>query len=396
MQQRHLALRDAMIRNFDWRDVGLVKALSEQGLCLDSETALIHGAHPLQSALLDFLMPGMGTPTLIARSKEAAEPAAFGQLHHPFGAKEAHILFIAPQLLVMHRPEDAPTAPAHWLEVVEHLAQRAGARGAQNLLAEVDEASCEFDALRTAGFAIYARQSVWKLTAASAPRETVSGVPLRPGNAADAIGVATLYSNIVPRLVQQVEHPPRHIERGYVLEQHGELIAFIDVRRGPLGVWVKPYLHPEAYDVSDAVLQACLGQLAHRNDKPIYVCVPRYEDWLQEVATRAGFEALGSQAVMVKRLTVRVTEPLFNPLPVVEAHPTPVVRAHIQTDDPDALIGSALAHWSDYAKANHGRPARSDERDPSTHRRRSQRRQPHGRTAGSHPRFGPRAHRALH
>lgn len=383
-----------MIRNFDWRDVGLVKTLSEQSVCLDAETALIHGAHPLQSALIDLFLPGMGLPTLIGRGKEADEPAAFGQLQHAFGAKEAHLLFIAPRLMVMHREDETPAAPTSWLEVVEHLAQRAGARGAHNLLAEVDEASCEFDALRVAGFAIYARQSVWKLNAASAPPAPADAVSLRPATAADALGVTTLYSNTVPRLVQQVEHPPRHIERGYVLAQHDEVIAFIDVRRGPLGVWLKPYLHPEAYDVSDAVLHACLTQLNHRADKPVYMCVPRYEDWLQDVAARAGFETLGSQAVMVKRLTARVTEPLLKPLPAVEAQPTPAVRAHFHS--PESFWRSALAPELTYAKANYRRPARSDERDSSPHRRRPASCQPHGRTAGSHPRFGPRAHRPLH
>ncbi len=381
-----------MIRPFDWRDVGLVKTLSEQGLCLDSETALTHGPHPLQGALLDYLMPGAGMPTLIWRNKDTGAlgtgQAAFGQLYHRLGRKQARVLFIAPQVAL---------AADGWAEVIDRLAQTAGERGAHNLLAEVNEDSAEFEALRTAGFAIYARQSVWKLPTHGQPLTANLTVPLRPAVSADAFAISTLYSNIVPRLVQQVEQPPRRIERGYVLEQQGELIAFLEVRRGPLGSWVKPYLHPEAYDLSEAVLQAGLSQFKPVPDKPVYVCVPRYEDWLQEVVIRAGFEALGSQAVMVKRLVVGVTESRRKPLPAVEGHiTTPAAQINVTPRENGFSPGHPFSFWLNYAKTYYGRSARSNERDPNSHWRRPRRRQPHGRPARSHPGFGPRADGPVH
>ena len=51
-----------MIRSFDWRDVGLVKTLADRGVCLDSETGLTEGNHPLQHALVSYLMPMAGAP----------------------------------------------------------------------------------------------------------------------------------------------------------------------------------------------------------------------------------------------------------------------------------------------------------------------------------------------
>lgn len=384
-----------MIRPFDWRDVGLVKTLSEQGVCLDSETALTHGPHPLQGALLDYLMPGAGMPTLIWRNTDTgnlgAGQAVIGQLHHRMGRRQARVLFMAP-LVAMGADEG-------WADLVERLAQMAGERGAHNLLAEVNEESAEFETLRSAGFAIYARQSVWKLPATGQPLTARMAVPLRSAVSADAFAVSTLYSNIVPRLVQQVEQPPRRIERGYVLEQQDELIAFLDVRRGPLGIWVKPYLHPEAYDLSDAVLQTGLNQLAPNSPspKPVYVCIPRYEDWLQEVVMRAGFEALGSQAVMVKRLVVGVTEARLKPLPAVEGQmTTPAAQINVIPRDEHLSPGHSISLWLSYAKTNYRRFARSDERDPYSHWRGVGRRQPHGRSSRSHPGFGPRPDSPLH
>src|SRR5688572_18612070 len=296
-----------MIRSFGWRDVGLVKSLGEQGVCLDSETGLLRGSHSLQNALFAYLIPGAGTPTIVWRAKSNdGGQAAFGQLGHRIGDEQARVLFISPAC------DDAPEA---WPPLLEKLAVEAGERGALNLLAEVNEEGCEFEALRTAGFAVYARQSLWSLPEGKLLKTSAHAVPLRPMTELDLIGVSTLCSNILPRLVQQVEPVNHRIARGYVLEHRGELIAFLDVRRGPLGVWVEPYLHPEAYKLSEAVLHTGLRLIGAGIEKTIYLCIHRYQDWLQEIGARAGFKALGSQAVMDTHV------------------PTPIAQARMMNQD---------------------------------------------------------------
>jgi hypothetical protein len=335
-----------MIRSFDWRDVGLVKTLAEHGVGFDSETGLTQGSHPLQQALLAYLMPMAGPPpTLIWRpDRTNGHSPVFGQLRHRLGEEQAWVLYMSPS---------ADRAPGGWQQVIERLAVEAGERRAQNLLAEVNEKSPEFDALRQAGFAIYARQSLWRLPAGYDPAglPLAAPAPLRAATRADGISVATLYSNVVPRLVQQVEPGPSHVERGYVLADGGELLAYLDVRRGPLGIWVEPVLHPEAYDQSEAVLCACLQLVPSRKEKPLYVCVRRYQDWLQEVVARVGFESLGSQAVMVKRLAVRLSEPVLKPVTVVDGHvATPIPTAQLT---PHGSAGPQPYWWQEHAKTNH-------------------------------------------
>jgi hypothetical protein len=311
-----------MIRTFDWRDVGLVKTLADRGICLDSETGLTEGNHPLQNALVSYLMPMAGAPTLIWRA-DGNHHAAFGQLRHRPGEEHARVLFIAPA---------AQHAIEGWQNVIERLVVEAGERRAQNLIAEVNDKSPEYETLREAGFAIYARQSLWKLSSDPAPDGP--SVALRPAVRSDVIAVNTLYSNVVPRLVQQVEPGPQHIERGYVLQESGELLAYLDVRRGPQGVWIEPYLHPEADDCAEAVLASCLRLLPGRAEKPVYLCLRRYQNWLHEVVASVGFVPLGSQAVMVKRLAVRLSEPVLKPLPVVEGQvPTPIASTRYNASD---------------------------------------------------------------
>ncbi len=307
-----------MIRPFDWRDMALMRMLREtRGVGLDSAVRLTRGSQPLQNALWGFLMPNREALTLVWRNNG---DAAIGQVRHRPGEDQARAVFVSP---------DYASVPDGWAPLLEQMAVATGRRGAHHLIAEVDEVSREFEALRQSGFIVYARQSVWRLSQAE------PGAPpsctLRPVGRADAAAVSVLYANLVPRLVQQVEPPPR-TPRGFALESNGEWLAYFDVRRGPLGIWIEPHLHPEAYDRSAELIRAALAALgpAAADGRPIYVCVRRYQDWLAASLAQLGFALTVSQAVMVKRLTVRLAEPAPLPLPAVEGQATtPIAQVRI-------------------------------------------------------------------
>ncbi|MBM4423016.1 MAG: hypothetical protein FJ030_06435 [Chloroflexi bacterium] len=296
-----------MIRTFDWRDFGLVRRLSERGVCFDSESALTRGAHPLQSAVLAFLAPGVGLPTYIWRNADNHALEAFGQLRFRAGDESAHLTFIAPNY----------TADGAWGSLLEHLCAEAASRGAHNLVAEVDEHSPEFETLRQFGFAIYARQHIWRRERPNPPVTAIVQPRLRPQQTADNIGIQSLYANIVPRLVQQVEPPPVRYGHGYILEENGEIVAFFDVSRGPLGIWIQPYLHPSVFDHSTVLFADLLCRFTDRESVPINVCVRSHQDWLRTSLCDLEFSAWAEQAVMVKRLAVRIGEPEFKALPVI-------------------------------------------------------------------------------
>jgi hypothetical protein len=108
------------------------------------------------------------------------------------------------------------------------------------------------------------------------------------------------------------------------------------------------------------VLTACLQLVPSHKEKPLYICVRRYQDWLQEVVARVGFEAIGSQVVMVKRLVVRLSEPLIKPLPVVEGQvPTPITSAQFRRKvaperrPANWSNGNSTYRWQKHAKTNH-------------------------------------------
>jgi hypothetical protein len=301
---------DADMRAFTLADLPLVHRLKAQGISLDSESYLARGLHTLEDAALSSLpVADLGTPTLIARY---GQQAAFGQFRYVRGSTHAHIMFVAPALTNGY----TETMEAAWLHLLDGLAREAGARGAQVILAEVDENSVVFEALRRAGYASYARQDIWRRDPAPPPVYEVR-VPLpRKATERDLPAVRYLHAQAVPRLAQQADPAPN--EDGLVSYREGKAWSYIAVSEGTRGLYLKPYLHPEAEDMAQDVLSAALHHLTRASRVPVYCCVRQYQTWLGSKLEALGFTPWARQTVMVKHTTSRVEHPSFAPLPSVQ------------------------------------------------------------------------------
>lgn len=308
-----------IIRTFDWRHVALLARVRDLGLCLDSQLAFTRGAHALQNALLDPFIRGKSAITLVSRNGDIE---AVGQCIYRSDAPNARLSFFG--------PAEALDSDAG-LKLLESLAAAVGEHGAPNLIAEVDERSDAFERLRSAGFAIYARQRIWRLVEAKEDFEpaesdnwrfeTVESDIWRVEKTEDKIAAQSLYHNIVPGLVQQVEPPPTRPGHNLVYWREGELLGYLDVERGSLGTWIQPYFHP-AVEGFQGLLGAHLKQV--RGDRPVYVCVRSYQSWMSRPLERLWFEPAVDQAVMVKRLAIGVRSQVASPLPAVEGtYPEP-------------------------------------------------------------------------
>lgn len=316
-----------MIRSFDWRDLPLLHRVRDRGLCLDSQLAYTRGPNVLQYALLDMLSPGRTAHTFVLH---LAGQASIGQVLLPSGRNGAHIAFVSPAEVL----EDNAGA-----EMLEAMARAAAERGAHNLIAEVDEHSPGFESLRRFGFAIYSRQRIWRLIPGDNP-PSANGAPpddslpmWRAEAPADELAVASLYSNLVPALVQQVEPPPERHGRGLVHWRQGELLGYLGIDGGPRGVWVQPYFHPAAED-ADRLLASFMGDLQDRRQRPLYMCVRSYQSWMTAPLQDLGFEALADQAVMVKRLAISIRQSHPAVLPTLEGTlPKPTAPfTHLETN----------------------------------------------------------------
>jgi hypothetical protein len=139
------------IRPFDWRDLPVLHRYRNKSVYLHTSLVLTRGSWLLSGAILSSLSPSMGIFTSVSANNDNGEPVLIGQTIHPAGSQNAQLTFLAPD-------EALNTSPL--FSLLDHLSAQSVERGAFRLLADVDENSAAFEALRQAGYAIYARQRI--------------------------------------------------------------------------------------------------------------------------------------------------------------------------------------------------------------------------------------------
>jgi hypothetical protein len=242
--------------------------------------------------MLSYFAPATGIFTYLCRSNGKTDTPMIGQVMHTYGSPFARLSFLAPEAAI-----ESGRLP----ELLEHMIATIGERGALYLLAEVDQDSVAFEALRCASFAIYARQRIWQLT--GEPLGNTLPTPWEEGTGKDVLAVRLLYNNLVPGLVQQVEPPPNNHVEGVIYRLKDELLAYIEMKYGSRGIWMQPFIHPDMDEIP-ARLGDLLLNLPRRRSRPVYLCVRTYQSWLEAAIEDSGAEAGPLQAVMVKHLAV--------------------------------------------------------------------------------------------
>lgn len=303
-----------MVHSFDLRDIPLVTRLEGKGTPLCNELALTRGVHPLRAALAGYVaLRKHRTHTCVAAGEAGLEGFAQMKLHPP--GEHGFLTYLAPALTTQ-------TASSVWSCLLDALVVRGGELGVQQLIAEVADEGVELDALRQAGFAVYNRQDILRRAPTAVLPELPPGdLPaLRPATPTDTWAVQQLYYNTVPRLAQLAESVPSIGQASYVLAEAGELMAYLDMRAGPLGVWLGVMIHPQAEAYARHVLRYGLKLAAERHGgKPVYCCVRRYQEWVREPLLALGFEPFIASVVLVKRLVAPAAEPERAPAHALEA-----------------------------------------------------------------------------
>ena len=303
-----------MIRPFDWRDLPILHRYRNQGLCLNSALGMTRGKAISPTVLLSYLTPTSGFFTWVNADEERP---ILGQIYHAVDTAFGRVSFLAPERAV----NDVRS-----LALLEHLAKQAGQNGAFHLLAEIDELSPAYEVLRKAGFGIFARQRIWKILGKTTRR--VQSPQWKPFKDQDSIAVQTLFHNVVPGLVGQVESLPTKHLQGLVCYKGDELIGYTDLKYGYYGIWTQPFIHPNVEQIDDHLNQLLIS-IPDRRARPIYLCVRSYQSWLEPALGGMDSQSSPEQAVMVKRLAVR-KKVSIQPLPQIEGQTeitSPVVRS---------------------------------------------------------------------
>lgn len=235
-----------------------------------------------------------------------------GRIYLNMGDEAARLAYLAPQ-------QDFSDGI---LEVLlNHLAWECGSRGALRLLSELDENAPAFESFRLAGFCVYTRQQIWKISAIDHTDEAMPGTwqILRE---VDLRSVQNLYHAVVPPLVQGAECMDKRQIRGYGYYLDEDLLAFVEVIYGAAGIFVNPVVHPNLRKPLP-VLTNILSHLQQRSNRPLYLAVRDYQSWLN--GTLQELQAIPGErkVMMVKHLAHRQRVSAMNPIRAVLDVPGP-------------------------------------------------------------------------
>lgn len=215
-----------------------------------------------------------------------------GGVTHTKEESIARLLYLAPLPALTHPGLSA---------LIENLTVQAANWGAYHLLAEVDETSDVFPAMRSAGFSVYAWQRIWNLSEVPIGENATiwaKADPLR------LTAIQSLYHYIVPPLLQPIEPTPRQVS-GLVYIEGAR--GYATITSGLRGIIITPLIHPETANVPQ-LLTGLLQTLTRRRNRPVYLCVRSYQAWLEPALEDLGAKASPRQAVMVKHLARLIKE----------------------------------------------------------------------------------------
>ncbi|HLE14708.1 MAG TPA: hypothetical protein VI776_08170 [Anaerolineales bacterium] len=296
------------IRLFDWRDLPVLIRYRRHGLFFDNALVLTRGPVLVPAvAMMSYFASATGIFTYLCTGHNHTGGPLMGQVAHNPGSAVGRLSFLAPETAL-----ESDGLPA----LLEYMVTKLGKRGAMHMLAEVDERSEAFEMLRHSGFATYVRQRIWRLRGGSP--DPVKERAWRPGRDRDILAVRSLHNVLVPGLVQQVELPPGNHLHGLVYYLDGELLAYAELHYGPRGIFIQPYIHPDA-ELVGSMLVELLRDLPGRRKRPVYMSIRSYQSWIEHSLEELGADASPNQAVLVKHLAIAKRVSQSFALPALES-----------------------------------------------------------------------------
>lgn len=289
-----------------------------RGVLLDSSLmTTLDGDAPRESPLAS-LLPTRPTHTYVTRGPSQTALGQFRYFRFEHAAPRAQMTYLAPRAL-------AQTDNGACLQLLDALTAAAGQRGAHSLNAEVDENSPLFETMRRAGFAVYARQELWRCPPGAAGARNEATLRWQRARSDDSQDMRQLLRALVPPMLHQaLEQPAERAD--WLYREDGQVLAILAIRRGRRAHSLLPYVHPRLAERVAALLR---GALALTSAKlPRYITIRRYQDWWGEALPALGFARHARQAVLVRHIAASIRAARFPDelLEALEKGITPVLE----------------------------------------------------------------------
>lgn len=222
------------------------------------------------------------------------EQTLFAQAEHSLGDRSARLNFITPEPF-----EDHPGLPA----LLDFMCIRTGEMGAANLLAEVRESGQLLETFRRSGFNICGWETIWRFPMGFAV-ERADGMEngWSKTSLKEEAAVHSLYSTLVPPILQTVEPYQSDVDHTLVYRQGSEILACVMSVIGPRGIYLKPVIHPSLSDPTGMLVE--LVYLFSSSGKPVYLQMRSYQAWMTAFLEDMKAESTTHFALMSHRLAI--------------------------------------------------------------------------------------------
>lgn len=304
---------ERLIRPFDLRDLFTVRDLQRVGVILDLESSLLARHMCLRSAMTAYLFPRavrVQTCMLESGGRRRGE-RGFIQLRHKAEVPEWIIIGLSPGL------SEGTHAGAIWHQLLAGVLSVASEQGVLRVYANSMNDDDTERALGREGFTVYARERILRSAKGLAETSELSH-NWRHMQDNDWPQLRSLYRSVTPHLVLQAEGPypggDRRLpsggsdcldEEGYVRERDGGLVAYVGLRRGSNGCWVRMFVSEDGCCPCESVSEG-LRLIANRASQPLYCAVRAYHGDLERALCAAGLEVIAERSLMVRHTASRV------------------------------------------------------------------------------------------
>lgn len=268
------------VRRLEWLDIPEVLRFRNEVLGLDTTRLLTRGNPLSASMLVSHLQPMRRMCNVIS----TGERPLIGGIHSGRSKEIAHLLYLAP-IAHLDTPALSP--------LIEVLLETALEWGVLYVLAELNESLPLLDTLRHLRFSTYLWQSIWDLSA-MVEEENIPWENLHESYGASFF---SLYHQLVPPLLHVIEHPSRRHQTIYRANE----LTYALLNKGLRGVLVTPLFHPNLGEAR-RFLRGLVTFLRKRYNRPIYLRVPTYQSWLEDLLFQEGARRLEQQVLLVHHL----------------------------------------------------------------------------------------------
>ncbi|HUN24594.1 MAG TPA: hypothetical protein PK299_15805 [Anaerolineales bacterium] len=286
---------EVQVRDFSWRDFWLLQRVLPHAVYTFQQAAVTGQPPVVISTLQSYLSPQANGYAWLAHTPHHTLVAqmVFNSHQHL-----AHMYFLAAS------ESQGLTEPASMSALLTQGAHMAGEQGMHYLVVELDSQHPSIAHFHSVGFTVYTHQSIWRLSEKTHIRK--SPPFLRKPTSQDLHAIAHLCHDVTPRMVQTVEwqRPLQTEPDGWVLEDGGDILAFFAVTSGIKGIFVKPYVHPQAESRLGELFSALLSCEFTRENRPFYLCLRNYQYWMSRHLAGLGFSPMAEQQVLAKRLVI--------------------------------------------------------------------------------------------